>query len=151
MHRAWYARALRSAATGVAIFVVDGLAKVSARALLGEARVPVLPGITLRVFDNPAGPFGISSLWPTVLAGSVVLFLYLRQAQAAHSWFQTSPVALGLVLGGGLANLVERVLFGRVTDLLVLGELTAINLADLAILAGLAFLLFSRRRAPTVR
>lgn len=57
----------------------------------------------------------------------------------------------GALLGGAVSNLVDRVLFGAVRDFLVLGPVVA-NLADLAVLAGLALLardlLQARGRRP---
>jgi signal peptidase II len=62
-------------------------------------------------------------------------------------------VALSLVAGGGISNLIDRFLYdGRVTDFLNVGigslRTGIFNLADMAILAG-ALLLILRRGAPT--
>ncbi|WP_295742988.1 signal peptidase II [uncultured Oscillibacter sp.] len=68
-----------------------------------------------------------------------------------------SPAAAGLVLGGGLANLWERLRYGRVYDYLrfpkapgPLGRYVY-NLADLALFAGAAGLLLGRRRRRPAR
>src|SRR4029450_9674721 len=50
------------------------------------------------------------------------------------------PVALGLVLGGSIANLVDRVRLGHVTDFLDLEAWPAFNLADTFIVVGVAVL-----------
>jgi signal peptidase II len=50
------------------------------------------------------------------------------------------PVALGLVLGGSIANLVDRVRLGHVTDFLDLVAWPAFNLADMFIVVGVAIL-----------
>jgi signal peptidase II len=50
------------------------------------------------------------------------------------------PVALGLVLGGSLANLVDRVRLGHVTDFLDFVAWPAFNLADTFIVVGVAIL-----------
>ncbi len=63
-----------------------------------------------------------------------------------------APAAAGLVLGGGLSNLWERLRYGRVYDYLrfpwVPGPLGryVYNLADLALVLGAAGLLLGRRR-----
>ncbi len=63
-----------------------------------------------------------------------------------------APAAAGLVLGGGLSNLWERLRYGRVYDYLrfprVPGPLGryVYNLADLALFLGAAGLLLGRRR-----
>jgi signal peptidase II len=50
------------------------------------------------------------------------------------------PVGLGLVLGGSIANLIDRVRLGRVTDFLDLDAWPAFNLADMFIVVGVAAL-----------
>ena len=50
------------------------------------------------------------------------------------------PVALGLVLGGSLANLLDRVRLGHVTDFLDFRFWPAFNLADIFIVVGVAIL-----------
>jgi signal peptidase II len=50
------------------------------------------------------------------------------------------PVGLGLVLGGSIANLVDRVRLGRVTDFLDLEAWPAFNLADTFIVVGVLLL-----------
>jgi signal peptidase II len=50
------------------------------------------------------------------------------------------PVGLGLVLGGSIANLVDRIRLGRVTDFLDLEAWPAFNLADTFIVVGVVML-----------
>lgn len=72
------------------------------------------------------------------------------------SWRRRSPVGVGLVLGGGVSNLWERLRHGRVFDYLQFPKAPGAlrryvyNLADLAILAGAVTLLLrkGRRRPP---
>ncbi len=53
------------------------------------------------------------------------------------------PVALGLVIGGSVSNLVDRVRLGHVTDFLDLRYWPAFNLADSFIVVGVAALLLA--------
>jgi signal peptidase II len=57
------------------------------------------------------------------------------------------PVGLGLLLGGSLSNLVDRVRLGHVTDFLDLTFWPAFNLADTFIVSGVAILLALLARA----
>lgn len=52
-------------------------------------------------------------------------------------------VALGLVIGGSLSNLIDRVRLGHVTDFLDLSYWPAFNLADTFIVVGVAALLLA--------
>ena len=51
------------------------------------------------------------------------------------------PVALGLVIGGSVSNLADRVRLGHVTDFLDLSNWPAFNLADSFIVLGVCVLL----------
>jgi signal peptidase II len=53
------------------------------------------------------------------------------------------PVALGLVIGGSMSNLIDRVRLGHVTDFLDLRYWPAFNLADTFIVVGVAALLLA--------
>ena len=65
-----------------------------------------------------------------------------------------SGLGTGLVLGGGLSNLWERLRRGRVLDYLQFPKAPGVfrrytyNLADLAILAGAVLLVLRRRKRP---
>ena len=53
------------------------------------------------------------------------------------------PVAVGLVLGGSISNLVDRLRLGHVTDFLDFDYWPAFNLADTFIVVGVALLFLS--------
>jgi signal peptidase II len=62
-------------------------------------------------------------------------------------------VPLALVAGGGLSNLIDRLMYdGRVTDFLNVGIGTLrtgiFNLADMAILGGALLLILNRSQPP---
>jgi signal peptidase II len=74
----------------------------------------------------------------TIAVGAMILF-YARSAQR-HPLL---PVALGLVLGGSLSNLADRVFLGYVTDFIDFRWWPAFNLADTFIVVGVALLFWS--------
>ncbi len=134
-------------ATALAVALLDVVTKLLGRALLPADGVFLLPVLALRVVDNVRGPFGLGPLWLTIVASMVVLLLLgRRQLSPAFPLSRFPTAAAGLLLGGGVSNLAERLFFGRTTDLLDIGRLTAINLADVAILVGLALLLWRQKR-----
>lgn len=57
------------------------------------------------------------------------------------------PLPGGLLLGGALGNLLDRVPDGRVTDLLSVGAAPVFNLADVSIVLGFAIMLFAASTA----
>ena len=92
--------------------------------------------VTLTALRNEGAAFGLPIPMKVVAGASAgaLALLWARRGKA--------PVSTGLVLGGGLSNLLERVKEGRVFDYLRFpkapGKLRryVYNLADLAILVG---------------
>ncbi|MCP5933988.1 signal peptidase II, partial [Klebsiella pneumoniae] len=87
--------------------------------------------------DHPAGRWLLILLTGAVTAG---LLVWLTRVQS-----RLQAAALGLVIGGALGNLVDRLRHGAVTDFLdfhVQGyHWPAFNLADSGIVLGVALLL----------
>jgi signal peptidase II len=64
------------------------------------------------------------------------------------------PVALGLVIGGSVSNLLDRVRLGHVTDFLDFRYWPAFNLADVCIVVGVVLLvgtMLAGERSPRRR
>ncbi|WP_448073918.1 signal peptidase II [Georgenia yuyongxinii] len=126
------------AATALPVLAADAATKAWARTELADA--PVQAGwLDLRLGYNSGVAFGIGAGAPgwlvLALTGAMVAVL------AVVALRMRPPVAAGLVLGGGLANLLDRAGDGTVTDFLSVGWWPTFNLADAAIVAGAAWLL----------
>jgi len=79
------------------------------------------------------------------------MVFYFARSGARHP---VLPVALGLLIGGSLANLIDRIRLGHVTDFLDLRFWPAFNLADTFIVVGVGILLValvSAERQPRLR
>ena len=72
----------------------------------------------------------------TAIAVGAMLVFFARSGRR----HPVLPVALGLVLGGSIANLIDRVRLGHVTDFLDFVAWPAFNLADTFIVVGVAIL-----------
>jgi signal peptidase II len=75
----------------------------------------------------------------TALAVTWMLYFFGRSG----SRHPVLPVALGLVMGGSVSNLIDRVRLGHVTDFIDLKYWPAFNLADSFIVVGVAALLLA--------
>ncbi|MBU0766933.1 signal peptidase II [Patescibacteria group bacterium] len=53
-----------------------------------------------------------------------------------------SQVGFGLILGGGIANIIDRLIDGFVTDMIQVGSFPVFNVADSCITVGIAILFF---------
>jgi signal peptidase II len=138
----------------LAVLVVDQLTKVWAeRTLAVGERTPLLGDLLgLTLLHNPGAALSLATgmTWVFTVAAVVVSFVVLRVAHRLGSvgW----SVALGLLLGGALGNLVDRLFRspgpgrGHVVDFIAYGDLFVGNVADIAIVvaAGLIVLLSLR-------
>jgi signal peptidase II len=87
------------------------------------------PGLLSGV--GAGGRFAVGTVAVAMVIGfGAVIINRVRQGRLA-AW------AAGLLLGGAVANLVDRVALGCVRDFLVVGRMV-VNLADIAILIGIA-------------
>ncbi len=82
-----------------------------------------------------AGGAGLGLVAVTLAALGLIVYLFARDPGRRGMW-----VATGLLAGGALGNLADRVLAGEVTDYIVVGSWPAFNLADVAITFGVALL-----------
>lgn len=133
------------AVTGVAVGA-DQLTKwiVSATLALGETRLELGP-FTIRHVHNTGIAFGLfaGSTGPVILVTSLIVIALLAYFGRSARRHPLLTVALGLVLGGSVSNLVDRVRNGHVTDFLDFDYWPAFNLADTFIVFGVGLLFFS--------
>lgn len=146
------------------IFLLDQASKaLVARTLaVGELR-RVLPGFfNLTHTRNPGAAFGLLSNSDSPWTVAFLILVSVAALALVWSLLWRGParlagLGLGLILGGALGNLFDRLQAGSVVDFLdfhVGGyHWPAFNLADSAIVVGAAALLAevlrSRRRAPS--
>ena len=138
-------------ATAAVVAAVDQLTKSLALDKLADGPVEVIDGVlTLRLTFNPGGAFGVLQGVPNffLIATIVIVVFILYWARTVQSILWAVP--LGLVLGGGLGNLFDRLLRdtdGRVVDFVDLHVWPVFNVADSAITLGVIALLFMSFRA----
>ena len=135
---------LALAAIALAAVAADQLTKhlVTSQLALDDG-VHVLGPLWIRHVQNSGIAFGLFSqatavvIVLTAIAVAWMLAFFARGG-ARHP---VLPVALGLVIGGSVSNLLDRVRLGYVTDFLDLRYWPAFNLADSFIVIGVGILL----------
>jgi signal peptidase II len=138
-----------------AVVVLDQLAKWWAVDRLTRGPITIIGSFRLALTRNSGGAFGLGSgflpmVVLAVIALAVVLFVVGRAVDRT-----AIAVALGLVLGGAVGNLLDRLFrspgFGRgsVVDFVDLRWWPVFNVADAAITCGCVLLvLLSFGRTP---
>ena len=113
----------------------------------------VLGPLSIHRVDNSGIAFGLFTSATAVVIVLTALavcwmLVYFARRGARHP---VIPAALGLLIGGSVSNLVDRVRLGHVTDFIDFGWWPAFNLADSFIVIGVAILvaaLFGADRRP---
>jgi signal peptidase II len=134
--------------TVVALAAVAGdqLTKhIVASSIALDSGVHLVGPFSIRHVQNSGIAFGLfSSATAAVIVLTAVavawMLVFFARSGARHP---ALPVALGLLIGGSVSNLVDRVRLGYVTDFLDLRWWPAFNLADSSIVVGVALLLGS--------
>jgi len=132
----------------LAVIAVDQATKAIVRSILarGEARDLVL-GVDLVNVRNRGVAFGALAdgglLVPllTFAALGLLLAYFATHASRPGLWL---PV--GMLLGGALGNLIDRVTSGAVTDFIDLPLWPAFNVADMSITLGVLVLIYVLER-----
>lgn len=115
------------------------------------AGVNVAPSFNLVFHRNTGITFGLLQGTPwwalAIVATAVVLFLAISLVRATAI---SEAVAYGVVIGGALGNILDRIRFGGVTDFLdfYIGTThwPAFNLADVFVVCGVGLLLITAGR-----
>lgn len=95
--------------------------------------------------------FGITAdlpipLWIILLlTAAILVFVVIGLIKAAQQKDLRDAAFLGLILGGAMGNLSDRVHLGFVRDWLLFFNTSAINLADVSIITGIAFYFLRKR------
>lgn len=134
----------------IAAAILALLAGFAAEAWLA-ASVPIIGSwVRLDLTHNPGIAFGVtlpSTLQIALIAAAFVAVWFM----ARNAKRTIEHVAYGLILGGALANIADRLPDGLVTDFVAVQGFSVFNLADTWITVGAALLLldafFSQRAA----
>ncbi len=127
----------------LAATALDALSKVWARHALKTHAVHVGGGIWLRLQYNSGISFSFNqtrTVLTTILTVVVALVVVAVGLRARRG---VATVGFGLLIGGGVANVVDRLAASphQVTDFIALGTFPVFNLADVAITVGFICLL----------
>lgn len=139
---------------------LDQVTKVWARKTLkGQPAVVLVDGyLDLEYHENPGSAFGLLRNVPgaryiLIGVGFLALFVVWRMVRNAERYQRVADVAFGLVAGGALGNVVDRILIGRVSDFVLMHfhrkyVWPAYNVADAALVVGviLLVLVLGRKR-----
>jgi signal peptidase II len=121
--------------------------------LAGRDPVEVVPGVlNLTFVRNPGAAFGLGTGLTWLLSGIAIVVVGVVLRMAGRLRDRAWAVALGLLLGGAVGNLVDRLLRqpgpmrGHVVDFLQLPNWPVFNVADSAICVAAALVMWRSLR-----
>jgi len=134
----------RAALVAAIVIALDQLTKhtIAAGIAPGEEK-KFLPGVTLVHYRNSGVAFSLFSsggplvLVFTLVALAVLIGYFVRRPERQWLWLPT-----GMLTGGAIGNLIDRIVSGVVTDFIKLPYWPAFNVADMSITFGVLVLLW---------
>ena len=133
---------LSIAAIAGAVVILDQITKEVVNSTMTRGEVVQLAGpLKLTLTYNDGVAFGLAGG-----NGILVILLAIVALVALGAFIATAPdrpatwLSGGLILGGAVGNLVDRVRLGHVTDFILVSGWPAFNLADSAITVGVVLL-----------
>jgi signal peptidase II len=142
------------------VFLLDRLTKLVLPDLLGEGTPREIIGSILQLIrsENRGGLFGLfqgSAPILALLSLGVVVALLLVHEREGERRPSLLTIATGLLIGGALGNLFDRITMGYVLDFIDLGVGTlrfwTFNVADMGISFGISIMLLAALRSPRER
>jgi signal peptidase II len=139
---------LRAAAVTVVVIALDQVTKALVRSgvQLGD-RDGILPGVEIVHVRNEGVAFsrfsGGGTIVTVIVAAALVALLayFVTHLHKPLVWLPT-----GMLLGGALGNVIDRIRDGAVTDFIKLPAWPAFNVADVSITFGVLVLLYVTER-----
>ena len=147
------------AGAAILALALDQLSKIWVRANLPEgAQLPLVPGwIHLEHIKNHGAAWGVlaGQKWLLIAFTVAVTALVVSSAREVSRRGKLAAIGFGFILGGALGNLIDRVMFGYVTDFFDLDTPVAwlrtfpvFNVADSALTCGVILMLITLLRFP---
>ncbi len=143
----------RVAALVAAVLILDRLTKHAVIANIPPGTTQkFLPAVNLVHIHNSGVAFGFFAgggaavLVLTFAALAALVIYFLRRPTRPWLWLPT-----GLLVGGALGNIIDRLAHGYVTDFIKLPAWPAFNVSDMAITFGVLSLLYVLEGGPSRR
>ena len=150
--------------TALWVFLVDQASKylvVHGLDLANRLQIDVFPPfLTFRMAWNKGVNFGIGSgfemrwvlIGIAITIGAIVIYWIYREGGSRWTY-----ISAGLLVGGALGNVLDRLLYGSVADFLNMSccgfdNPYAFNMADIAVFAGaIGLVIFTGNNKPTAK
>ena len=138
---------LPGTALGAAAVALVDLASKAAAVRYIDDPVELTGLLSLTVVRNPGVAFGLGTALPAPLLLGITIGVALLLGWLVVTGHLQHRFAAALILGGAVANIVDRAGDGSVVDVIDIGWWPTFNLADIAIVTGVGLMLLQSFRA----
>jgi signal peptidase II len=148
-------RLVVAAVVAACVVLVDQLTKSWAVSRLSRGNIHVIWKLDLILQYNSGSSFSLAQGWAPVIGGIAVVIVAVLIVAVRRARSNAVAAALGLVIGGALGNLSDRVFrshHGAVVDFIALHFWPTFNVADSCVVIGsiLLVLLLWRSQPKTL-
>ncbi|MFZ2970599.1 MAG: signal peptidase II [Minisyncoccia bacterium] len=100
--------------------------------------------LIMDIHKNYNALFGIpfNQCYLIIFLASIAVFLILNKKKSTLTYSPLTLVSFGLLFGGIISNLIDRLTKGYILDYLAIFDTFSFNLADLGIYSGILILLW---------
>lgn len=132
---------------------IDQSTKSWAVSRLSHSDIHVIWKLDFVLQYNTGGAFSLAQGWAPVIGGAAIVIVAILVASVRHARSNALAAALGLVVGGALGNLSDRIFrshHGAVVDFIALHFWPTFNVADSCVVVGglLLVVLMWRSQSP---
>ena len=106
--------------------------------------IPFLePFFRFTYWHNTGAAFGIfqNANIPLLILTSIISILIIAYYHKVYEEPLVFKISMGLLLGGAVGNIIDRIQFGYVTDFVSLGRFAVFNVADSSVTIGVILML----------
>jgi signal peptidase II len=124
------------------VWVIDLIIK---QLIITQLHQPIIFTSWLKIISatNTGIAFGIDFSGPMMIITNLILFIALIYYlfQKLDLTIVLSRITIGLLIGGAIGNLIDRIFYGHVIDYLSIGSFPVFNLADSCITVSVFIIL----------
>lgn len=130
------------------IIIVDQISKYLVRLNFQQGEtLPVISDVLhLTYIRNRGAAFSMfenlkvmTIIFPALILTASVIILILFNKRIT----KLARIAISLIIGGGLGNLIDRIIYGYVTDMIDLRVFPVFNIADISVCVGSGLLILA--------
>ena len=120
------------------ILLIDQLSKIIILNTINEIKVIIPKLLEIEVIKNIGIAFGLNdgnlkNIFITMIILIIIINFIIKQQNNID---KKMTIALSLILGGGISNLIDRIIRGGIIDFIKVSTFPIFNIADISIVIG---------------